>query len=255
MLKRLLLLLCLASPAIVAAEEPEARWFDIEILVFKRAQLSSENFEQWPQDPGRPSTDTAASLLPVASSNNTDPYHPVPFQLLPSRTYQLSESLEKMQASDNYKPLVHLAWRQPTYDKDKALPVLIKGGELITQQLSTSADTIAIPTQTNEIEGTITVSVKRYLHLAADLLLHDPSVAVESVATPLADQTQPVSNPSAGMRSYRMIETRRMRSTEVHYIDHPAFGILAVITPHKLPEPPAPIPVQVIETPAPAVTQ
>ncbi len=268
MLKRLLFLVCLVPPAIVFAQDPEARWFDIEVIVFKRAQLSSENQEQWPPEPGRPNTDTAASLLPDVDDTNADPFEPVPFQLLPAESYQLNDALEKMLASDSYIPLVHLAWRQPTYEKHRALPILINGGAVIPQQLNTFADPSVIPPQMNDLEGTITVSVIRYLHLAAVLLLHDPSATTESLAAVPAEGILSTDHlPELGMRSYRLMETRRMRSTEVHYFDHPAFGILAVITPYKLPERPEPVePIPmteqapesvttpVTENPAPAVT-
>lgn len=247
MLKRLLFLVCLVSPVLaVAEEETGERWFDIEVLVFKRAQIDSQNREQWPQDPGQPATDNAASLLPVEGMEQTPPHQPVPFQLLPSSSNQLNDALKKIQTSDSYKPLLHLAWRQPTYDTDKALPVLIKGGELLTQPFANSPGTGYIPVEVNEIEGTITVSVKRYLHMAVDLLLHVPAAVVDTSVLPLADDTQPV-NPSSvtGMQSYRLTETRRMRSTEVHYLDHPAFGVLAVITPYEVPSPPEPV----VETP------
>lgn len=57
------------------------------------------------------------------------------------------------------------------------------------------------------IQGTAKVSVSRFLHLNLDLLLRQ------------------------GGRSYRMTASRRMRSSELHYLDHPLFGALVLITP------------------------
>lgn len=37
---------------------------------------------------------------------------------------------------------------------------------------------------------------------------------------------------------YQLIDSRRMRSNELHYIDHPMFGMLVKIVPYELPEPP-----------------
>ena len=37
-----------------------------------------------------------------------------------------------------------------------------------------------------------------------------------------------------------MIDSRRMRSDEVHYVDHPAFGVLALATAYQPPAPEEP---------------
>lgn len=64
------------------------------------------------------------------------------------------------------------------------------------------------------LEGTLAATVGRYVHLAAHLQwrLADGGIAV-------------------------LTERRRLRSNELHYLDHPAFGVLAHVQP--LPLPPA----------------
>jgi len=59
----------------------------------------------------------------------------------------------------------------------------------------------------SDVFGTVRMSRARFLHLDLDLLLNT------------AD------------RSYRFINHRRMRSNELHYIDHPMFGVLVIATP------------------------
>ena len=62
------------------------------------------------------------------------------------------------------------------------------------------------------LEGTLAVTVGRYVHLAAHLQwrLADGGVAV-------------------------LVEQRRLRSNELHYLDHAAFGVLAHVQPLRLP--------------------
>lgn len=63
------------------------------------------------------------------------------------------------------------------------------------------------------LEGTLAATVGRYVHLAAHLQwrLADGGIAV-------------------------LIERRRLRSNELHYLDHPAFGVLAHVQPLPLPK-------------------
>ena len=57
------------------------------------------------------------------------------------------------------------------------------------------------------IYGTVTVSRGRYLHVDLDLVYQDDS------------------------GRFRFTSHRRMRSNEIHYMDHPMFGVLILITP------------------------
>jgi hypothetical protein len=38
-------------------------------------------------------------------------------------------------------------------------------------------------------------------------------------------------------RVFRLQQSRRMRSSEIHYLDHPLFGVIAQVTPYELPQP------------------
>ncbi len=57
------------------------------------------------------------------------------------------------------------------------------------------------------VSGVVQISRARYLHVKVDLLYFD------------ADGR------------YRFTTRRRMRSNELHYLDHPMFGVLVVVTP------------------------
>ena len=57
------------------------------------------------------------------------------------------------------------------------------------------------------VRGVVQVSRGRFLHVNVDLLLQDVD------------------------GSYRFKTKRRMRSNELHYLDHPMFGLVVVITP------------------------
>jgi len=120
-----------------------------------------------------------------------------------------------------------------------------------TQDESSQTDLKSSP-----LEGLIRISLSRYLHLSADLtysrevsvpakplifkapmqqneddLIHVRENPHESFLSNLSNELN--ASPTTLIKPFRLIESRRMRSKEVHYIDHPAFGILALITPYE----------------------
>ena len=101
---------------------------------------------------------------------------------------------DAMRRSRGYRPLLHWRWRQPGWERGQALPIRV---------LASAPDGRPV------LDGTLTLARSRYLHLSADLVYADPNVGV-----PVA-----------------LRELRRMRSGELHYLDHPRFGVLVQINP------------------------
>jgi len=90
-----------------------------------------------------------------------------------------------------------------------------------------------------ELEGKITITLARYLHTNADLVLRKPRLSIED---PALDETE-VSQLSAENQSdtrilnnHSLQESRRMRSNTLHYLDSPEFSMLVLITPYEAPE-------------------
>ena len=132
---------------------------------------------------------------------------------LPTSDLKLDGAYWSLRGVAGLKPLVHMAWRQPISGPGQTPPVYLASGPGAA-----------------ELEGTLEVSVSRFLHVNLDLLLRRTSPAGPSRPPALvaADGSglprYPVSSPE-GYR-YRMQAHRRMRSGEVHYIDHPLMGVL-----------------------------
>jgi len=162
--------------------------YDVELLVFEYLYPDAGG-ERLPEDPGLPDDWNAQ---PPGSSN---------FTILGTSQYRMANIEGELSRSRGYRPLLHLAWRQPAFGRSNALPVLIS-------RPAASANGQAVT-------GTVTLSRARYLHLSADLVFGSVSSAVAGSGNP------PV----------RLIEDRRMRSGEIHYIDNPYYGILALVTP------------------------
>lgn len=108
--------------------------------------------------------------------------------------------------------------------------------------------TLAPPLRDAEVlplDGTVKLVVSRYLHLYTDLYY---TTAVEwtdgapdaranagrAAAAGTAVPPRVTRGPNGqAMLSYGFHQERRMRSGELHYLDHPVLGLLVKITPHK----------------------
>ena len=121
---------------------------------------------------------------------------PAPFERLPGSAHELGPHRWSLgRGNSGTEPLLHLAWIQPVRGDRNAVPVyLSESGRGYGPRL----------------EGTVRVRISRFLHADLDLLLRR------------ADG------------SYRMRASRRMRSGELHYIDHPVLGVLMKISRVKL---------------------
>ena len=80
----------------------------------------------------------------------------------------------------------------------------------------------------SSVEGTLKLILGRYLHIHTDLLYKRLNDTYK--------QTSPALH-SKIFSEFKIKAQRRMRSKELHYIDHPLMGILILVSPIKQPEP------------------
>ena len=179
-----------------------------------------------------------------------------PFILLPEKYLQLQSSANRIDRAPDLRLLAHFAWRQPLDQKQRAAPVLVQAGYQFDLDF--------------ELEGTLTASKNRYLHMDSALyfsryersLVTDRTNWSSFYITPTRGDTnnQTAGNTQPGLSSTfsatdldifgaqatddfdrtmsaSAITSRRLKSTELHYIDHPLFGILVSMTPHEIPDP------------------
>ncbi|SHE51080.1 Peptidoglycan-binding protein, CsiV [Microbulbifer donghaiensis] len=204
--------------------------FEIEMIVFERPQGMAQARETWPaaprlQYPNRwVDFDTAEGeqlvLSPVATR-------------LDNKAAALTRGGDRV--------LFHKAWQQVLQQKRRSPAILISGGDSIDGH--------------RRLEGSVTVSVSRYLHLSTDLWLSEfgPSQSENGILLPRRPQArseEPMEltvtsgeftpttaggffaetpAPVYAQRVAQLQQERRMRSGELHYLDHPAFGILIEI--------------------------
>jgi hypothetical protein len=226
----------LQSPVTVAPPLPPQ--FEIEIIVFANREFdpAEERFEAKPR--GLPAEPLAPFVqVPVFDptalqepATDVAPPAPAPLDLPPDpleearaaaeqalrirplapSALKLGAEYRRLQALSAYEPLLHAGWVQPGLPEDEAQPFDL--GVLGVVNPS----------------GTVRVHLSRFLHITLDLTFQGSSL--EGV---------PVANDGLGEVTlaprYRLKATRSARSGELHYFDHPAFGVLVRVTPVPAP--------------------
>ena len=125
----------------------------------------------------------------------------------PRAALKLTNEARRLGNVAGYRVLLHGAWIQAVPPRETPQPMLIEAGDRGGGG--------------HAVEGTFAVTLQHYLHVDAELWYSPP----------------PEAEASAADGSYlRLVEQRRVRSTEVHYFDHPRFGVLARIDAVEIPE-------------------
>ena len=145
----------------------------------------------------------------------------------------LRNAATRMRRSGDYAVLHHGGWLQAIPPRDSAQPLLIQLGA-------------SMPDATFELEGSVSVTLGRFLHFAAEVWLRqDPSDTrdsaelegeADSISRGQSASVGPERSRTDGTGYALLSESRRMRPGEVHYLDHPWLGILVRIEPVEAPD-------------------
>ncbi|AMN47290.1 hypothetical protein ACG33_09325 [Steroidobacter denitrificans] len=195
------------------AQQAELQSYDVELIIFRTlsSDATAEDgpreadtgpafllpdeehspFDTGPADSG--SSDTGSSDTGARTLSPAAENFPA----LPASRYQLTAIADTLRRSRNYRPLAHFGWTQPGYPRHAARFLSIDS---------------KVPAGSG-LSGRIALTRGRYLHLTLDLVL------------------ETATSPGHPVAHYRLQQSRRMRSNERHYIDHPNFGVIALITP------------------------
>src|SRR5690606_21227136 len=100
--------------------------------------------------------------------------------------------------------------------------------------------------------GTVTLLLQRFLHVGVDLLLTTPEplppedgdqdwltvreeiladLTFELIGFDEARARLDALNAKPRFEAYRLVEQRRVRTEELHYFDHPKFGVIVTVRP------------------------
>lgn len=248
-LRSLFISLCLftglqfALAPVLHAEETRTD-YAIDIVVFEDSDARYLNSEQWPSPPPvtneqaaaadtsaapetttmpAPATETTLAATNTGSDTTTSTTNPADVapnpdihDIDPGQYDLLNDAVKRLSASPQYHVLVRKSWIQPGLDSKNAVDMDMN-----------SANDPASAGAVGSLTGSVKIVLERYLHLYTDLVYHRPDT---TAIVPAGDSA---TLPATPMQNFVIKEHRRMRSNELHYIDHPLVGILIKIVPVK----------------------
>jgi peptidoglycan-binding protein CsiV len=181
------------APA-AAPTTPTANVYNVEIIVFRTNQALG-GAENW---------SAQSSAREYNADDETSPNTKGVGRfvgLLPQTAWQLAPIENKMRSSGLYVPVAHVAWAQTASDWGT--------------RAGFSLDRLGL--QVPGLNGTVFLERGQFLHLGM-ALSYSPG------------------SPPAGMGAgpgtmFSLNESRRIRFYERNYYDHPAFGVIALVTP------------------------
>ena len=178
------------------------------------------------------------------------------FYQLPRDSRGLNQVAARLQAQPGFEILFHEAWRQNVVGENRAPWILISGGEAYGDHF--------------ELEGSLNINVSRYLHVFTNLWFSEfqmntgqvrnqwpslPQNPLQRLQASSANANMDVTSfwqseeqtgnenalqdfldaPYLPRQIVKLEQKRRMRSSELHYIDHPRLGMLVKIVPYERP--------------------
>lgn len=219
-----------------ASQATNEKWYQVEVIVFERLGRSGLDAEAWDPDPGHPPIEESIALIAPGESPQEGP-GPHAFRILPADALTMGKIRGHLENARDMRPILHVAWRQPGVIREDAqwvnlyLPphgsstastsdtFLGMARRVGAQDLGNTSQPMLVPLDALQaptvvppvLDGSIRVHLARYLHAEVDLLYHRDGVDTR----------------------FRLLESRRMRSGELHYLDHPVFGILVKVIPFE----------------------
>ncbi len=180
---------------------------------------------------------------------------PTPFIALPHPRRELHGKSAYMQRTGRYRTLFHETWVQPVASEARAIPLVLDDSGALESW--------------PRLQGTVKLHLSRYLHIETNLWLNTsgdylpgtwrmpaaplgpPSLIVEAPEPELepyyvnqvpAPEEEEALDPNAlpleaagpvypWRHAVLMQQSRRMRSNEIHYLDHPLLGVVIKFTP------------------------
>lgn len=192
--------ICLLTLSVfVVPEVSAARWYHVEVILFKQLANELAGDEDWSVPDRAPNFATAIELDSLTEDGGAI----VP---LSSSAFYLAGVYDRLRASASYQPVLHRAWAQPGFSANNVRNVYL------AELPSLNQDTTDLSLESAEpaLEGSIGLQGGRLLHVNVNLVLRDSTLTTT------------------------ISEFRRIKLKQLHYFDHPLFGALIRVIPYRV---------------------
>jgi hypothetical protein len=224
-----------------------AVWYQVEVIVFENLYPNTDK-EKWYNTPDLVPLNNTVNLIPYNQQQNiledinedlpNNRNSQLPYGILSEDNNRLESIYQILRLSREYRPLYHASWQQPGLDENQAKPIHIQSKDfknLFELTMPSLMVSDAMPIELYEpikliVDGTLQIRSSLYLHVDLDFVLFrkpavDDAVAGEQLETNLI--TNRINNPAEYVR---LSESRRIKLNELHYYDHPLFGVIVQVS-------------------------
>lgn len=209
MKKILLLILLFVSVDVNAASSS----YQVEVIVFENLyHKSDEEVSKIGMDLPDLKNSIDFSNLEADVDNNG-------FKLLSPGMYKLGGVYNELKASQYYRPILHIAWVQPQLTESRSKYVHVRKTEGISSD-SDNYDPLV------KVDGVVRVRSAQFLHVDVDMFYFLNALSESFIQS--SAETDDANMIRADFAELK--ETRRMKLNELHYFDHPVFGVLVRVS-------------------------
>jgi len=213
-----------------------AAWYQVEVIVFDNLYPDSDG-ELWYKIPGLPDRDGSQELLfgnPGAENIDSETKDDnsgalIPYKLLPKDKYRMGGIYRVLRLSEKYRPLIHTSWQQPGVARARPVHIEKLDGAIPETELSDVNEPDFLIPPKAIVDGIIRVRGGHFLHVDVDLAYFLDSISIPGLS-PHRDTVANDMLVNQNAEYVRLNETRKIRLNELHYFDHPMFGLILQVS-------------------------
>ena len=228
----------------------QAAWYKVEVIVFENLSPSLDG-EVWHENPGLPERNDSIELISdladedeLETESSDDEITMLreedvltPYLQLPESAHKLDGVYRILKLSREYRPHLHVSWQQPGLSSRRARAVhlqVVEEEELSTNEFSDSEpeyieslqNTVTVEDLYQVLDlifdGTLRLRSSRFLHVDVDMAFFPEFLSEEYRNSNTLESIEDESQADY----VRLRESRKIKLNEIHYFDHPLFGVL-----------------------------
>ena len=197
-------------------------WYQVEVIVFDRLYPNLDG-EQWQNEEFK-IRDNMVELQPDTSQAFA-------YKILNASRNRLGGVYRVLKSSSEYRPLYHVSWQQEATDRREARYVHIQklDGDAVMPVANTTEEPEFLE-QFNMpkriVDGSIRIRSAFYLHTDIDLSYFKQLPPENKVIRSSEESFQGGFDKTV----VNLKETRKIKLNEIHYFDHPMFGVILQVS-------------------------